>query len=75
MLLMESRRETEVGKLDMTILVNEDVVRLDVSEEYTDISTAKMGLMARNSPMDETEFVNGLDSEDTLRHIEPRNVL
>ena len=30
-LLMEPSRKTEIGQLDMTILVNQDIVRLDVS--------------------------------------------
>ena len=38
MLLVEAGRKTEIGQLDVTLAVEEDVVRLDVSAEKVSTS-------------------------------------
>lgn len=79
-LLLEACRETEVGELDVALGVNEDVVRLDVSEEKQESRVVSKQTNTRlaaeeNAPVDETELVDCLDGKDALGHVELGDVL
>jgi hypothetical protein len=82
-LLMEASRESEIRQLDVTVLVDEDVVGLDVAggaERRGERSASilmESGLREAimNSPMNEAQLVDCLDSQHTLGHVEPRHVL
>jgi hypothetical protein len=63
-LFVETGRQTKIGQLDMAKLVNEDIVRFDI----TKISKIRR-VPLFNPPMDKAEIVNRLDGEDALRHI------
>ena len=78
MLFVEPGRKTEIGQLDMTVLVNQDVVRLDISvagHGWVDSQCLGSRKPARCLPMDKTEVMHGLNRKNALGDVEPRHVL
>ena len=75
-LFVEAGRETEIRQLDVSVLVNEDVVRLNVTaNRASSVYLTTCYPRLPDEPMDEAKFVDGFDSEDTLRDVETGNVL
>lgn len=68
-LFMESSRQTKVGKFDMSLSINKNIVWLDVSG-ISIVSMVCLSTRVPDTPVDETKFVNSFDGKYTLGHIE-----
>lgn len=69
---MEAGRKTEIRQLDVSFLVNEDVVRLDVTG--SDVIPGNNRRTSRDSPVDEAQLVDGFNGENTLCDVETSDI-
>lgn len=69
---MQPRRESEIGEFQVSVLVYEDVIGLDITV-YGE-GTKQDGLNKVHAPMYVSEIVHGLDSQYTLCHIKSCHV-
>lgn len=73
MLLVKTSGKTKVRQLDMSILVNQDVVRLDVTSP--DVNVDHGGEEWPSIPMDETQRMDSFYGQYTLGDVESRHIL
>lgn len=59
--IMEPSRQAEVGEFDMSILINEDIVRFDITVNNRYISSL-INSQGGDSPMNEAKFVHRFNS-------------
>ena len=69
---MEASRKTEIGKLQMSVLVDQHIVRFDVPGRRS-WSFFPSGVR-RDKPMYIAEVMNSFDGQYTLRHVKACNV-
>lgn len=69
---MEASRETEIRELDVTVLVNENVVRLNVTVKLVSSTSARHAY--RYLPVNEPEFMHCFDRQNAFCDVESGNV-
>jgi hypothetical protein len=69
----EASREAKIGQFDMAAVIQQDIVWLDISGTIS--ATAKGINKSHRLPMDEAKFMDCLNSQYALSHIETGNIL
>lgn len=73
-LFVESGGESKVGQFDVAIFVNKNVIGLYVTIVHR-LVCVRLRIKCKSIPMNKAHFVDGLDGEYALCHIETSDVL
>lgn len=74
--LVETRRQAEIGQLDVTTPVKEDVVGFDVTVSWLGrVQSKGSSTMSGCVPVDKAQLVDGFNGQDNLGNVESRDVL